>query len=224
MYAALGNIVFSLSNAPEQFGSNTAYSFAKHDVVEAPPLLQWLANDLQELNLEFGLNVQFTNPQTAMRQLYVAAAAHQAMALVWGNGIFRGYYVIESIEETFRSQADDGSLIDISARVKLREWVLGADTTVIPPLPSPPPGIVRNILIIPSPPAPLGSAAPVSTSNPLPASAIVSLSNIGVPPGVTYAVTSYAAAGVSALVGLGSLGLTPGNPASVPVSVIVRAG
>lgn len=65
---------------------------------------------------------------------------------------------------------------------------------------------------------------PITAVNPAPRIAIVSLSTIGVTPGVTYSTALYTQPGVSALAGLTPSTITPANPSSVLPSVIVRAG
>lgn len=144
MFALLGEILFLVLTSFEALRSSSDYHYAEHKVVEARPRLQWLATELQKISLELGFHVAFTNPATQMNLLRAAAEDHQARALVFGNGMFRGYFVIESIEETFQQLADDGSYIAISARVELREWVPGADFDPFAPprTATPPPGIL----------------------------------------------------------------------------------
>ena len=145
MFAVLGEITFEVLTSPEGFRSSSEYRYAQHDVVEAPPRLQWLSNDLQKISLDLGFHVAFANPVTQIAALKAAAEDHQARSLVFGNGVFRGYFVIESIEETFTQTADDGSYIAIAVRLELREWIPGADFDPLsPPRRSgPPPGIVQ---------------------------------------------------------------------------------
>src|SRR5215469_17363075 len=108
MFATLGEILFTTLTSPEAFRAQTGYSYAEHKVVESAPRLQWLANDLQKISLDLGFHVAFTNPATQMNLLRAAAEDHQARALVFGNGVHRGYFVIETLEETFHQTADDG--------------------------------------------------------------------------------------------------------------------
>jgi phage protein U len=144
MFAILGEITFQVLTSFEGFRSSSDYRYAEHKVVEARPRLQWLAQELQKISLEMGFHVAFTNPATQMNLLRAAGEDHQARALVFGNGVHRGYFVIESLEETHQQLADDGSFIAISARAELREWVPGAafDPFAPPQTAIPPPGIL----------------------------------------------------------------------------------
>ena len=133
-WAQLGDdIIFEFLSSPETFRAEFAYHYAEHKVVEARPRLQWIAQELQKISLEMVFHVQFlaqtylSDPTTAMNRLRAAGEDHQARSLIFGNGIHRGYFVIESIEETFVQTADDGSIVASQARVELHEWVPGAD-------------------------------------------------------------------------------------------------
>jgi phage protein U len=233
MFALLGEIFFEVLTSPEAFRCSSDYTYAEHKVVEAAPRLQWLANELQKTSLELGFHVAFINPKTEMDRLRAAAEDHQARALIFGNGVHRGYFVIESLEETLQQLADDGSYIAISARVALREWIPGADFDPLstPRRTTPPPGIVQTTPSRALPPSGGGSTAatvdpsqPIGPHNLLPTSAIAQLSAAGASPGVTYNAATYSQPGVSGVVGSGPPAQPPGNPANVSPSTIVRAG
>src|SRR6202158_4531211 len=97
LFAVLGEIPFQVVGSPEGFESRRAYDFAEHRVVESKPRLQWLGNDLERLKFELRLHSSFTDPAAKLALLRSTAAAHLALPLVFGNGGFRGFFVIESI-------------------------------------------------------------------------------------------------------------------------------
>jgi phage protein U len=206
VFAVLGEILFDVLTSPEGFRAQSEYHYAEHQVVEAPPRLQWMADGLQKISLDLGFHVAFTSPILQMTLLRVAAEDHQARALVFGNGTFRGYFVIEAIEETLQQTADDGSYVAISARVELREWVPGADfdPSSPPRRTTPPPGIISS-----------------TAAGTLPQSSIVTLSSGAT---ASYSPTPYSSPGVSGIAGSGPGAALPGNPGDVPTSTIVRAG
>src|SRR5712691_10545344 len=109
MFALLDEIFFEVLTSPEAFRASSEYTYAEHKVVEAAPRLQWLANELQKISLELNFHAAFVNPKTQMDLLRAAAEDHQARALIFGNGVHRGYFVIDSIEETHQQLAADGS-------------------------------------------------------------------------------------------------------------------
>lgn len=223
MFALLGEIFFEVLTSPEAFHSSNDYTYAEHEVVGAAPRLQWLANGLQQISLELGFHIAFVNPKTQMDLLRAAAEDHQARALVFGNGVHRGYFVIESLEESHHQLADDGSVIATSARMKLREWIpgVGFDPFAPPRVTTPPPGIVQQTS---SSTAVFDPLQAISSGNLAPVSEIAQLIGSAVYGGVTYSAATYSQPGVSGVVGSGPAAQPPGNPANVSPSTIVRAG
>jgi phage protein U len=127
MFAVLGDIRFQVLGSPEGFESARAYSYAEHRVVEARPLLQWLADDLEHLTFDLKIHASFADPAAELAALKAAAASHQALALVFGNGDFRGYFVIESIATRSVKLSAAGDPIAITTRLALKEWVKSAE-------------------------------------------------------------------------------------------------
>jgi len=219
----LGEILFEVLTSPQELRASSAYSYAEHKVVESAPRLQWLANELRKISLGLGFHLAFSNPATQMNLLRAAAEDHQARALVFGNGLFRGYFVIESIEEIHQQMADDGSYFALEARVELREWIPGADfDPLAPPLAANPPlGILNGSVIATEAFDPLQA---ISASNLLPLSGVTVLSTIGAPAGVTYAAATFLQQGISGVIAQSTQPVPIGNFADVLASTIVRAG
>lgn len=216
MFAALGQITFQALNSPRELREQFKYTFAKHDVVEDRPRLQWLANDLETIHLEMLLHPQLGNPATAWAQLKAAAEAHRAMALVFGNGEHLGYFVITAIEKNPLWLADDGSLIAIEVSADLTEYAFGAEVDPQgPPKPAGPP-----IAISPAPPGSLSGAGPVGFTTGLDSNG--NLTIVG-PNG--QIIKTIPAPGVSAIsTNPASPSTAAPNPDDVPTSVITRAG
>jgi phage protein U len=229
MLALFGEVLFETLTSPEAFRVTSEYRYAEHQVVESAPRLQWLGNGLQKISMELSFHVAFTNPASQMNLLWAAAEDHQARALIFGNGVMRGYFVIEMLEETHRQLADDGSFVAISARIELREWIPGADfaPSAPPRRTTPSPAIVQQFSGAQTGmPVPLqfNPSAPIGPTNLPPASAIVRLSTVGIIGGVTYSPAAYSQPGVSGVVGEGPGGFEPRNFVDVLTSQIVRAG
>jgi phage protein U len=241
MFAALGEITFLVLTSFENFRSTSGYRYAEHKVVEAPPRLQWIGDELEKISIDMRFHAAFTNPAIQMLALHSAAQDHQARALVFGNGVFRGYFVIESLEETHSQLADDGSYIAIEARLELHEWVPGADFDPLAPpqLANPPSGIVQGgagfqpagggqagmpVPQIAGLPQVFNPSVPISPTNELTPAAVTQLGLVGAIGGVSYSPVAYAQPGVSGIASAGPAPITPGNPSDVPTSTIVRAG
>ncbi len=127
MFATLGEIPFEVVGSPEGFESSRAYDFAEHRVVESKPRLQWVGNDLEHLKFELRLHSSFTDPAAKLALLRSTAAAHLALPLVFGNGGFRGFFVIESIAMRSQQLSAHGAPIAISAALALKEWAIESE-------------------------------------------------------------------------------------------------
>ena len=127
MFATLGEIPFEVLGSPEGFESSRSYDFAELRVVESKPRLQWVGNDLERLKFELRLHSSFTNPAAKLALLRSTAAAHLALPLVFGNGGFRGFFVIESIAMRSQQLSAHGAPIAITAALALKEWAVESE-------------------------------------------------------------------------------------------------
>ncbi len=200
MFAILGEIPFQVLGSPERLSSSRRYDYVEHRVIEDRPRLQWLADSLESLVLEMMFHRAFTDPIAQLALLFAVAETHQALPLVFGNGDFRGYFVIAEVGTTSRQLSAAGDPLAIMVRVVLREWPLTFDPAA-PPVPSF---------------TPIGVVASAATSS-LPAGA----GTMGQPRSA-----AFPSAGVSPLLHL-PLPSGPASPvlqpADVPTAVIVRS-
>jgi phage protein U len=212
MYAVLGDILFEVLTSPTRLESTRGFDYAEHRVVQDRPRLQWLADGLETITLELMLHVAFTNPKTQLDALNAAAQDHSARALVFGNGVHRGYFVLTAISEVHRHDADDGSLIWTTARLELKEYAFGveADPFAPPRLATPPPAIVAASPSATGLTTPFNPNQPIGPNNLLPTAAILTL---GALPANTYSPPAYASPGISAGVSnpSTSAAASPGN-------------
>jgi phage protein U len=141
LFGALGEIQFEVVGSPEAYESAGAYDFAEQRMVESKPQLQWVGDDLERLKFELTWHATFTNPAVQLARLRATAAEHLALPLVFGNGGFRGLFVIESINVKSQQLSAGGAPIAIRVALALKEWI-------------------ANPLL-------LSSARPVSASSPL---------------------------------------------------------
>lgn len=134
MFALLGDVPFEIVGSPEAFSDSRAYDYAEQRVVQARPRLQWLADDLMTIRLEMLLHLSFTNPTASLLLLRQAAETHGSMPLIFGNGDFRGYFVITGIDTVSRQLSGTGEIFAITVRVSLRESPveLNAGASAIP--------------------------------------------------------------------------------------------
>ncbi len=204
MFALLGEIPFAVIGSPEALESRRRFEYAEQRVIEDRPRLQWVGDGLEALALAMLFHASFTDPAAQYAALLAAAQDHQARPLVFGNGVFRGFFVVEAVDSSDVQLAADASPLAVRVRVRLREWVPEFD-----PAAPPQPGFV-----------PLG-LAPAPISYTLPAIAFGASA-----PAATYVAPIFGVPGVSALVQNPAPG-GPGGPemlyTDVPPSAIVRS-
>jgi phage protein U len=159
MFALLGEISFEVIGSPEVFESSRRFDYAEHRVVEDRPRLQWLAADLESITLAMLFHISFTDPAAQLAALLAAANDHQARALVLGNGVFRGFFVVESVATSDIQLGADAAPVAIRVRAGLREWAPGSefDPAAPPRLASVPLGIAPIAISYSSPAALLGT-------------------------------------------------------------------
>lgn len=135
MFAVFGDIQFEVVGSPEGYDSAAAYEYAEQRVIESKPRLQWVGDDLERLSFELMWHSSFTNPAAQLSSLRATAAQHLALPLVFGNGDFRGFFVIESIKMKSQQLSANGAPIAIRVALALKEWI--ADSQLLldaPPL------------------------------------------------------------------------------------------
>jgi phage protein U len=123
LFAVLGDIQFEVVGSPEGYESAAAYDFAEQRVIESKPRIQWVGDDLERLSFELMWHSSFTNPAAQLALLRATAAQHLALPLVFGNGGFRGFFVIESIKVKSQQLSAGGAPIAIRVALALKEWV-----------------------------------------------------------------------------------------------------
>ncbi len=132
MFAVLGDIPFQVVGSPEAFSDSRSYDYAEHRVVQARPVLQWLADDLVTIRIEMLLHRSFTDPAASLLVLQQTASTHAALPLVFGNGDFRGYFVIVTIDTVSRQLSGVGDMFAILVRLTLRESPIEFDPSASP--------------------------------------------------------------------------------------------
>jgi phage protein U len=123
VFAVLGEIPFEVVGSPESYDSAGAYEFAEQRVIESKPRLQWVGDELDRLHFELMWHASFTNPAAQLALLRATAAQHLALPLVFGDGDFRGFFVVESIAVRSQQLSAGGAPIAIRVALALKEWI-----------------------------------------------------------------------------------------------------
>ncbi|MGD0117635.1 MAG: phage tail protein [Candidatus Binatus sp.] len=129
MFAILGDIEFEVVGSPEGYESADGYDFPEQRVIESKPRLQWVGDELERLNFELMWHASLTNPAEQLALLRATAAQHLALPLVFGDGEFRGLFVIESIKVKSQQLSASGAPIAIRVALALKEWI--ADSQIL---------------------------------------------------------------------------------------------
>ena len=124
MFAVLGDIQFEVVGSPEGYDSAGAYEYSEQRVIESKPRLQWVGDELDRLNFELMWHASFTNPAAQLALLRATAAQHLALPLVFGDGGFRGFFVVESIAVRSQQLSAGGAPIAIRVALSLKEWAV----------------------------------------------------------------------------------------------------
>jgi phage protein U len=137
MFALLGDILFQVVNSPDSIESLMRWDYAEHRVIESSPVLQWVGDDLERLDLGMLLHKSVSDPLTSLTLLRTAADTHIALPLVLGNGQVVGIYVIISMTVKMEQLSAVGDLIATEVRLRLKEWSIEAELAAgNAPLPS----------------------------------------------------------------------------------------
>lgn len=133
MYAVLGEIEFKVVTFWDGFKSTMGVDYATHARIEGKPGVQFIGDKLDMLALEFSLHSQFCQPTTELNRLREAMLAHKAMALVFGNGDYRGWFVITELTATHQHTDPWGNVIAQNGTMSLQEYTGDPKNPLLPP-------------------------------------------------------------------------------------------
>lgn len=123
MFAQLGSMVFEGLFGFESFETKDTTTYAQYDLINAKPLIRASGNDLQELSIGIRLRVEFINPIQAILKLKKSKDEFEVLSLLYGTGRYVGDFVIVEMGITNTQAFSDGTIIDASLSLTLREYV-----------------------------------------------------------------------------------------------------
>lgn len=133
MYAVLGEIEFEVVTYWNGFENTMGVDYASHARIEGKPGVQFIGDKLEKITLQFSFHSQFCQPTTELNRLRDAMTAHQAMALVFGNGDYRGWFVITDLSATHQHTDPYGNVIAQSGSLSLQEYTGDPKNPLLPP-------------------------------------------------------------------------------------------
>ncbi|QZP26227.1 phage tail protein [Pseudomonas mosselii] len=141
MFALLGDIEFTVSGGLTGMELRTTADWAEHARIQGKPLLQWVGEGLDELNLTIELHPMLGDPDKRWRALHDAKRKHEPLALVLGNGDYLGPQVVTELSQQNRRRSATGQLTSATVQLSLREYT-GAFTRKVLPTP----GLISPVL------------------------------------------------------------------------------
>lgn len=133
MFALLGDVQFDLITYFDGFESQFGADYAEHPLIEGKPRLQFVGDKLDEIRIQLAFHLHYCDPEAELAKLKNALAAHQAMALVLGNGDYKGWFVLTDVQATSKHTDKAGTLIALEASITLREFVGDKKNPLQPP-------------------------------------------------------------------------------------------
>lgn len=123
MFAQLGDIRFDLITYFNGINASKKIDYAEHATIEGKPKLQFIGEALEAITIMLNFHMSFCNPAAELKRLKDAASRYEPLSFIFGNGLYKGNYVIEEINDNTQQTFKDGALIAIDAEVKLKEWI-----------------------------------------------------------------------------------------------------
>lgn len=122
MFAKLGDITFNLITYLDGLDDSVKFTFAEHQTIESKPKLQFIGDELEELNIRLNFHSMFCTPEYEIKRLKDTAKKHEGLPFILGNGKYVGRYVILEISSTTQQSDRFGNIISIESEIKLKEW------------------------------------------------------------------------------------------------------
>ena len=132
MFALLGDVQFDLITYFDGFESQFGADYAEHPLIEGKPRLQFVGDKLDEIRMQPAFHLHYCDAAAELAERNKALAAHDAMALVLGNGDYKGWFVLTDVQATSKHTDKAGTLIALEASITLREFV-GDKKNPLPP-------------------------------------------------------------------------------------------
>ncbi|MFE8103571.1 phage tail protein [Brenneria goodwinii] len=133
MFAVLGDIEFELITYWDGFESTFGVDYAEHSRIEGKPGLQFVGEQLDEFRISLVFHSMYCTPDNELARLRRAMRAHQALALVFGNGDYRGWFVITAVTASNQQTDASGNVMAMTAEVTLREYIGDPKSPLAPP-------------------------------------------------------------------------------------------
>lgn len=130
-YALLGEIAFDLLHAPSQLDETHQAQYVQHDVLSGKPKLQAMGLNLMQFNLDIQLHHQLGHVEQRYQDLLNAKQQLKPLALVLGNGTFKGHFVLTEVSSKTLFTDEQGQALARDVSLRLKEFAGELDESFI---------------------------------------------------------------------------------------------
>ena len=114
MFAQLGDIQFELITYFSGIKENSSYNYAQHERINKKPILQFLGENLKNIDLKLNFHSSFCTPSEELEKLKTVAELGTPLQFIKGNGEYLGV----SVQIIFAKYSKELRLILLLFRLK----------------------------------------------------------------------------------------------------------
>lgn len=122
MFAKLGDVKFDILPYINDMDETISSNYAEHKTIKGKPVLQYLGEQLDEINISIKLHAAYSNPVAEKEKLKTAMLKHMSLPFVYGNGDYRGDFVISEMRQAAIQNDNTGNIIALNIDLKLKEY------------------------------------------------------------------------------------------------------
>lgn len=122
MFAQLGEIQFELITYFSGIKENSSYNYAQHERINKKPILQFLGENLKNIDLKLNFHSSFCTPSDELAKLKDVAKLGTPLQFIKGNGEYLGVFAISSIDSATEQTTNEGDILYIQVEMKLIEY------------------------------------------------------------------------------------------------------
>lgn len=123
IFATLGEIELEVVLWPDAMEARYQAAYATQDLIGRKGLLQHTGFAPDELDLQATLHANWCNPAAELARLKTAMDDCTDMALVLGNGDYKGVFVVTNLDVTTHQTDGTGTALAIEVSIKLKEFI-----------------------------------------------------------------------------------------------------
>jgi phage protein U len=135
-WAVIGDTELFLPTYADKLEGSERVVWAAHAVIEGKPVLQYIGDEAEELKLDVMLNSWMCSPAEELDRLRDMMREHKAWPLVFGNGLYKGHYVICEITVTHEVTNANGEPTALQVKIVFKEHVTPAEPETFPSPPA----------------------------------------------------------------------------------------